>query len=296
MTESQAVTVRPISDTSVLLKPKDVVNAAAEQAKALMDIVDQKKLYKQVEDNKYLKVEAWQLMAAFNNAHFITEYTKPVYEGEKIIAYEAKVNLVKDGEILSSGIMACGLEEFVTQGKAGYAKHIAAQSMAQTRGESKAGRMVYSHIAVLAGYQPTPAEEMENEEAPEYGICPECDISWQKFVDKKTGKTWYSHKKSDGTWCNKSKIDAQLAKATKDTAPTDKTPPAASSAENNQELKDWSKVDQSEYFAELDRVILDKGFSAPKVKEIMKPFNYTKRTEITIAKRNEVLRALMEFK
>ncbi len=290
MTESQAVTVRPISDTSVLLKPKDVVNAAAEQAKALMDIVDQKKLYKQVEDNKYLKVEAWQLMAAFNNAHFITEYTKPIYEGDKIIAYEAKVNLIKDGEILSSGIMACGLEEFVTQGKAGYAKHIAAQSMAQTRGESKAGRMVYSHIAVLAGYQPTPAEEMENEEAPEHGICPECDISWQKFVDKKTGKTWYSHKKSDGTWCNKSKIDAQLAKATKDTVLPDKTPPAISDAQTNKIEGDY--LEQMKQLAER---FWGEDYS-PKWKVWLKTnFNFNNSKEITVAKRELIIAKLKEM-
>ena len=84
-------------------------------------------------------------------------------EDGTIMAYKAKVVLVniKTREIGGGGIALCGMDESVVQGqKTNGAKHNACMSMAQTRATSKAYRMNYSHVVVLGGYQPTPAEEM----------------------------------------------------------------------------------------------------------------------------------------
>ena len=71
--------------------------------------------------------------------------------------YIAKVNITKDGAVVASGIMPCGFDDFPCRGKDGTAKHKAAMSAAQTWAGAKAARMRYAWVAVLAGFEPTPA-------------------------------------------------------------------------------------------------------------------------------------------
>ncbi len=123
-------------------------------------------------------------------------------------------------------------------------------------------------------------------------ICPKHGV--KMFANKWGG---YSHmtddKKPDGkaVWCNIKAEDLIKPPIPAIDAPQpDKTLSAASGEEKS---IDWSEATQKDYFVRLDQIILDKGFSVAKVKEIMEPFGYTKRTEIAIAKRNEVLEALI---
>jgi len=280
------------------IPPRLVVNNATEQAKALMDVVEKQQLYKAIEDKKYLRVEAWQFIGAFNGSYPVVEYTKPVYEGEKIIAYESKVNIMKNGEVISSGIMQCGIDEFVTQGKVGYAKHVAAQSMAQTRAESKASRLVYSFIAVLGGYQPTPAEEMETEEAPEYGICPIHDVAWQRFTSKDKKQVWFSHRTDDGKYCNKAKIEQEIANKGKDTAPTEKSPenaPQTPKITHPVETVDWEKADGKEFDNALVKKVQELKWTPAQAKNFLfQNFNIANSRGIKPSMRNEVMTKLNE--
>ena len=50
--------VEPVTE-AIGLSPKEVADGAAEQAKTLMDIVDQQNLFVLVQGKKYLMVEAW---------------------------------------------------------------------------------------------------------------------------------------------------------------------------------------------------------------------------------------------
>jgi len=153
--------------------PDDVLATAKRQAKALMGILQYGKHYIEKNGNKYLKVEAWQTFLAFDNVRAETQWVKPIRDDDgTIVAYQAEVALLdkRNGRPRGKAIMSCGLDENVCQGKAGYAKTIAAESMAQTRAESKACRQNYAFVAVLAGYKPTPAEEMmfdEEDEEPQ---------------------------------------------------------------------------------------------------------------------------------
>lgn len=89
------------------------------------------------------------------NVDPIVEYCRRVdREGE--IAYEAKVNLVRNGNIVSSAETIASDKE-----KASWSRsEQGIKSMAQTRAFGKACRLKYSWIIVMAGYCPTPAEEM----------------------------------------------------------------------------------------------------------------------------------------
>jgi hypothetical protein len=192
MTGREVIQVEPTM-MPVVASPNEIIVNARAQATALMDVVEKKKLYALIgqgdKAKKYLEYEAWQLIGAFNSAFANTEYVRPLYEspasaaaGEiddlvtgdgsgsasrEILAYEAKVNIVKHGEVLASAVMVCGMDSFPTKGRTGIDKDRAAMSAAQTWAASKAYRMVYSYIAVLADYEPTPAAEMTEEAVPE---------------------------------------------------------------------------------------------------------------------------------
>ena len=150
----------PAQEQEIIVSPADVVAMAVAQAKALMDIVEKQKLYELIEKKKYLVVEGWELIGAFNGISACPEYVIPIERQGEIVGYESKVNLTKQGMIVGSGIMSCGLDEFPCRGKEGEGKHKACRSAAQTWATSKAYRLKYSFIAKLGGYEPTPAEEM----------------------------------------------------------------------------------------------------------------------------------------
>jgi hypothetical protein len=67
---------------------------------------------------------------------------------------------VKNGEVISTGEMPCGFDDFPSKGKTGIAQHRACVSAAETWAIAKAGRDKYAWVVTLAGYAPTPANEM----------------------------------------------------------------------------------------------------------------------------------------
>lgn len=185
--------------------PEDVVKMARAQADSLMEIVEEKKLYANISGKKHLLAEAWETIGAFNNVHAVPEYVRPFMQGEETVGYEAKVNLMKQGEVVGSGIMTCGFEEFPCQGKEGIAKHRAAMSAAQTWATSKAYRLNFAWVVVLAGYSGTPADEMNNDaQSPARGdhFCEEHQTDWFKKGKMKD----YAHPQGDGEpWCDMEK-------------------------------------------------------------------------------------------
>lgn len=125
-----------------------------------MQIVAARHLYQEIKGKRYLTAEAWELIGAFNNVHAIANSVDPVYLEGKLIGYKARVELSRHGETVGAAEMVCGMEEYPCQGRSGTAKDRAAMSAAQTWATSKAYRLNYSWVAVLAGFEPTPAEEM----------------------------------------------------------------------------------------------------------------------------------------
>lgn len=154
------------------LIPAEVVENATTQSKFLMDIVNKTHCYQEIKGKKYLQVEAWETIGAFNRVHAETKSMTPILrkngEGDEVIGYEAHVQLVRDGHIVGGAIMPCYFTENACRGKQGDDIHKACMSAAQTFATSKAYRMNFSYVAILAGYQPMPAEEItEDVKAPE---------------------------------------------------------------------------------------------------------------------------------
>ena len=188
-------------DQSIALSPQDVINNATVQAKLLMDIVNKTGCFQLISGKKYLQVEAWETIGAFNSVHAGTEAITPITKDGATVGYDAKVNLVnRDGFVVGSAIMPCYFTENACKGKSGDAKDKAAKSAAQTFATSKAYRMNYSYVAILAGYEACPAEEMTAEpidKAQHY--CQEHDTLFFKSKNMRS----YAHPIGDtGGWCH----------------------------------------------------------------------------------------------
>ncbi len=199
--------------TESALSPREVIAVAQERATALMEIVEAKHLYTRINAKKYLEAEAWQTIVAFDDACPVTEWTREMKDKDgATCGYLARVNIVKHGEILAAGEMACGFDDFPCLGRVGIAQHRAAMSAAQTWAGAKAARMKYAWVAVLAGFDPTPAAEMDRRNDQEEPQGPDRigtdDPLWCRDHETrwfKRGKMrGYAHPIGrSGEWCNK---------------------------------------------------------------------------------------------
>ena len=141
--------------------PEGMVALAARMATALADIVEKKQLYTVISGKKYPAVEAWMTIGRMDNvaAREIPGGVHPLDIG----GFEAEVELIRlsDGMQVGYGSAYCGTPGDVS-GRNDWTKRAMhhQRSMAVTRATSRAFRQRYSWIMALAGYEPTPADEM----------------------------------------------------------------------------------------------------------------------------------------
>ena len=136
--------------------PKQLVATATEIAGELTRVIEDRGLAIDIKGRPYVKCEGWTTCAAMLG---VTAREVSVDEREDG-SFVAVVELarVADGQIVGRGSAICGPDEPKWQGKPRYA----VRSMAITRATGKACRLAFSWIVTLAGYQATPAEEVED--------------------------------------------------------------------------------------------------------------------------------------
>ena len=216
-----------IQKVSDIAGPKEVIVQAKEWATELMQIVEERKLYQVIGQKRHIYAEGWQIVTTFDRAHAVPDRVTPMHDAAgEVNGYEAKVNLMKDGQVVGAGIMSCGFDEYPCKGKSGTAKHRAAMSAAETWATAKAARLNYSWVVELAGFSPTPAEEMRDERGEtEQGQaapsqqqngqhawmvqCPEHKVNWFKTANMPS----HAHKPTEdgGKWCNRDPMISALA-------------------------------------------------------------------------------------
>ena len=137
--------------------PARQVQMATEMADVLRDVVEKQKLYENIQGKKYLRVEGWNTLGSFLGILAKEDKVIRLEDG----SYEAYVNLIntKNGMIVGTGSALCSVKER----RWGNADEYARRSMSITRATGKAFRLNFSWIITLAGYQPTPEEEMPSE-------------------------------------------------------------------------------------------------------------------------------------
>jgi hypothetical protein len=105
-----------------------------------------------------VNVEGWTLLGSMLGVFPVVTWTRPVLnEEERPIGWEARVEArTRAGEIVGAAEAECIRSERSWTSRDDYAL----RSMAQTRAVSKALRLPLGFVMQLAGFDPTPAEEM----------------------------------------------------------------------------------------------------------------------------------------
>jgi hypothetical protein len=124
----------------------------------LAKFIKENKLTTNVQGKEFVNVEGWQYAGSRLGIVPIVDHVINVSTDTEI-KYQAKVTLfdMRSGHTVGAGFAICSNKE---QGKKFY-QEFAIMSMAQTRAIGKAYRNILAWIIRAAGYEPTPAEEME---------------------------------------------------------------------------------------------------------------------------------------
>jgi hypothetical protein len=156
--ENQEV-IKVINEIGPMMrKPAEELEAAKEAAMALTNVIKSKKRPVLFNGEQYLEFEDWQTVGRFYGLAVRVTETKMV-EIDETKGWEAHAEVFRasDGAIISSADSMCMNDEKNWASK----PQFQIRSMAQTRACAKAYRNVLAWVVVLAGYKPTPAEEME---------------------------------------------------------------------------------------------------------------------------------------
>jgi hypothetical protein len=146
--------------------PSEVITVATKVATQLADLIVKKNLFKVIGGRKHVYVDGWTTLGAMLG---VVPRHQPEYSiGLPGGGYQETVELVRmsDGMIIGRGSAVCGTaDEVDSHGKMiwGARPTYAQKSMAITRATGKAFRLTFSWVMVLAGFNPTPAEEMDFE-------------------------------------------------------------------------------------------------------------------------------------
>lgn len=138
-------------------EPKAIIEHGRRGAVMLKRLIEGRKDKVTIAGKTYLQFQDWQTIARFYGSTASIEWTKPLMKGEVVFGWEAKAQVLNSrGLVLSNAESSCSRDEPTWKDRPDFQL----RSMAQTRACAKALRNVYSWVAVLAGYEGTPAEEM----------------------------------------------------------------------------------------------------------------------------------------
>jgi len=155
-------------------KPEEILSVAQERARALKDLVSKKARPVVLNGEQYLEYEDWQTLARFFGYTVKTYNVIPV-EINGVIGAKASADVIdRNGNVIGGAEAYCMRDEDMWNKRPKYEYRNGKKvkvgevdvpwyqlaSMAQTRAGAKALRNVLSWVVVLAGYKPTPAEEI----------------------------------------------------------------------------------------------------------------------------------------
>lgn len=215
MTRDMVIQEHGPVDIELQRDPAQILDVAVKAAKALQGVIEAKPKKVVINGETYLEFEDWQTLGQFYGYTVKTLDAEPV-EINGIRGARARAELIdfRTGEVMGGAEAYCMADEDRWADKPWFQL----ASMAQTRAGAKTFRNRLAWIAVLAGYKPTPFEEMTGKETaqePEHW-CSVHKTAFRKF--EKNGQKWYSHKAPDGSWCNQDK--PQQAPAAEDKPPS----------------------------------------------------------------------------
>lgn len=155
--EEQAMTVAQQSGLFNTNDPVEVIEKAQKVADALKKVLVDRKLLSNIAGKEYVVVEGWQTLGSMLGVTAICTETEKLPENK---GYKATVEArkISDGKtVVGRAVALCTRDEAQWKERDDYAL----LSMAQTRATSKALRGPLGFVVKLAGYEATPAEEMD---------------------------------------------------------------------------------------------------------------------------------------
>lgn len=133
-------------------EPVAIIQKATDVATALKAVISQQGLISKISGKEYPKCEAWTLLGTMLGVFPVLAWSKPIEGG-----FEARVEAkTRDGAVVGAAEAQCLRSERNWSNRDDFAL----RSMAQTRATAKCLRMPLGFVMTLAGYEPTPAEEM----------------------------------------------------------------------------------------------------------------------------------------
>ncbi len=163
--------------------PIAVIEQATRVAKALADVVNERKLYSTISGKKHVRVEGWQLLGSMLGIYPITEWTRTCTDSKGAEGWEARVIAQRqDGSVVGTREAMCTRSE----GRWKNADDYAIRSMAQTRAVSGALSMPLRFVMELAGYSGTPEAEIpqHQEERPVETEKVTVPRTWEAIIDR----------------------------------------------------------------------------------------------------------------
>jgi len=139
---------------TIQMRPEEVIERASQIATQLAKIIKDRQLSTRIRDKDHVRVEGWTTLGAVLGVIPRERNTVRTEQG-----FESYVELIRtsDGVVVGGASAICSWAE----PRWSKADDYAVRSMAITRATGKAYRLGFSWIMVLAGYSPTPAEEMD---------------------------------------------------------------------------------------------------------------------------------------
>lgn len=144
--------------------PVEVVVRATRHARALASVIEDRGLYTKISGRNHVRVEGWTLLGSMVGVFAVPVWSRPVPEDwrdrglDGPEGWQARVEArTINGQIVGAATASCMRSESNWASRDEYAL----ESMAQTRATSKALRLPLGFVIVLAGYDATPAEELD---------------------------------------------------------------------------------------------------------------------------------------
>jgi hypothetical protein len=155
---TEIVVREPVGGVLTVRDPAEMIAQATAIANQLQAVVEKAGLISNISGKRYPRVEAWTTLATLVGCSARTEWTHPVLDNnDEKVGWEAAVEVVNaHGIVVGRAEAQCLRAENNWRNRDDFAL----RSMAQTRATGKALRIPLGWIAVLAGYEATPAEEM----------------------------------------------------------------------------------------------------------------------------------------
>jgi hypothetical protein len=132
--------------------PAEIVQRATAVAEQLKDVLVKQQLISRIKNREHVRVEGWTLLGTMLGIFPVCTWTRKLDNG-----WEARVEArTLSGAVVGAAEAECLRSESTWSSRDDYAL----RSMAQTRATSKALRQPLGFVVSLAGFDPTPAEEM----------------------------------------------------------------------------------------------------------------------------------------